>query len=310
MTAGRAGRVSGSRRPRDVAVTRRVRITALLFLFPAALFILFSYVVPVVWNVILSFQSWDGFISREWVGIANYLNVVRDGGAIGSFYNSAFLAVVSTAVAVVVGFLLAILIYNVGRREGSVYRLVLFTPVMLPLSIIGLLFAFIFSPQLGPLNQFLRLIGLDALALAWLGNPKSVMWAVSFVESWRMSGLTMMLCYAALQSIPNSILEAATIDGANYFGRLAVILPLVRPIVQVAAVYTLITSFKTYDLVFVMTRGGPGTCSVVTPLYMLRRAFYFNQFGYTASIGVVYTVLILAILVLVRRILKSEYYEL
>ncbi|QGQ98678.1 sugar ABC transporter permease [Paenibacillus psychroresistens] len=288
----------------------KTSITGILFLIPALVMIAYTIFIPTVWNFMLSFQKWDGFKIYKWIGLKNYKDVMADETTRISLYHSVYIAVLSTVVAVIIGVMLAAFIYRLGKKEGAVYRLILFMPSMLPLAIIGLLFSFMFSPEMGLINQFLRLIGAGALATAWLENSHTVLLSIIAVGIWRIAGLTMMLCFAAMQSIPISLFESSKLDGATYFKQwIHIVLPLIKPIIQLSVIFTLVLQFKTYDLVFVMTGGGPGSISKTIPLHMIDTAFTFNEFGASAAMGFLLTIIVMLFIVVFNRILKGEQYE-
>lgn len=288
---------------------QRLMIIA-LFLIPALCFIIYALYVPFVWNGVLSFQEWNGFKEPTWVGLQNYGQFFSDPVALKSLGNSVFLAVVSTLGAIVIGLALAALLYQVKRKEGALYRLIIFLPVMLPAAIVGLLFTFIFNPEMGLLNSLLRLLGMGDFAKAWLEDKDTVMWCIAFVNVWKMSGLTMMLTFASMQMLPASIFESSRLDGATYGKQFFhLILPLIKPTILLSAVYSLAVNFKSYDTVFVMTGGGPGTTSYVTPINMVKTAFKFGEFGYSAAMGIALTAVVILIVVIIRKIFKGEVYE-
>jgi raffinose/stachyose/melibiose transport system permease protein len=266
--------------------------------------------IPFGWNTLLSFQVWNGFTEPEWAGMDNYLKTFTDAIALKSLGNTIFLGLVSTAGAIVIGVVLAALVYQVYRREGAFYRLVLFMPVMLPAAIVGLLFVFIFNPEMGLLNSLLRAIGLDSLTTAWLENRNTVMWCLAFVSMWKMAGLTMMLSFAAMQMLPASIFESSKLDGAtNKQQFFSLILPMIRPTILLAAIYSMAVNFKSYDIVSIMTGGGPSTTSSVVPIYMIKTGFKFGEFGFSAAQGMVLALTIILIVILVRRVFRGENYE-
>jgi raffinose/stachyose/melibiose transport system permease protein len=220
------------------------------------------------------------------------------------------IAVVSTFFAVLIGAALAIMIFEMRQVEGAFYRLVIFMPTMMPLAITGVLFIFVYNPTSGMLNSFLRMVGLEDLTQAWLGRAPLSLFAISVVSIWRIVGLPMMLVYAALQSIPESLQEASKLDGASYFQYLRfVLLPLLKPIVRVVSVFVLIINFKAFDLVLVLTNGGPGNMSRIVPIHIVETAFTYNKFGEAASQGVIMTFVILICLLVLNRVLRSENYE-
>jgi len=295
--------------PRKHMSARRAGTIA-LFLLPAIGIMMFTLYIPFGWNAVLSFQEWNGFADPIFIGFDNFVKMFNDPTTMRSFGNSVFLALVSTGIAVVLGILLTAFVYKVSLKEGSFYRLIIFLPVMLPTAVIGLLFTFVFNPEMGLLNNLLRAIGLGQYATAWLENSNTVMWCLVAVNVWKISGLTMMLCYAAMQMLPESIFESSRIDGASYPRQFfSLILPLIKPTILMATVYSLVMNFKSYDLVFVMTRGGPGTVSQTVPIEMMKTAFNFNEFGYSAAMGLILCAIVMLVIVIVRRVLKGESYE-
>jgi raffinose/stachyose/melibiose transport system permease protein len=297
-------------KPINKNIASRVSLTGIVFLVPSLLFVIFSVYIPFVWNIILSFEKWDGFKKYSWVNLNNYAEILKTQDVFRYMKNSVFLALSSTVISVVLGLILAGLIYQMGKKESAFYRLVFFMPVMLPLAIIGLLFTFVYNPDMGILNNFLKLVGLGSQAKAWLENSNTVMWCISIVDIWSMTGLTMMLCFASMQSLPQSLFESAHLDGAGYIRQFfSIMIPLIKPIIQLSAVFTLVKCFKSYDLVFVMTRGGPGDISTTVPINMLITAFSYSEFGLSAATGVVFSVVILIIVFITKSILKGEQYE-
>lgn len=285
-------------------------LTSVLFLLPALAMMLYAVYIPFFRNIVLSFQEWNGFTEPVGVALDNFKRILNDPTALNAFKNSMFLAVVGTAIAVALGLLLAAFVFKVTRKEGAFYRLIIFMPVMLPTAVVGLLFTFVFNPDMGILNNLLRAIGLDQYTKAWLENKSTVMWCLVFVNVWKVAGLSMMLNFAAMQMLPESIFESSRIDGAGYTRQFfSLILPLIKPTILMSATYSLVLNFKSYDLVFVMTGGGPGTVSQTVPIYIMKTAFNFNEFGYSASLGLVLCILVMLVIVIVRRVLRGESYE-
>lgn len=284
-------------------------LIGILFLLPAVGLMTYSSIIPSIWNFILSFQN-ANLETSKWNGIDNYVQAFQDNIFLASMWRSIFLAVVITFFGVILGVALAIMIYPLGKVEGAIYRLIIFTPTMLPSVIVGLMFTFVFNPETGIINNVLRLVGLGDLAKAWLSNPDFNMWAISVVGIWRIAGLPMIFTYAALQSIPIDLLEASKLDGATYVKQaLTILVPLLKPIITISAVFTLILSFKSFDLVYALTKGGPGSSSRVVPISIIDTAFKFDEFGYAAAQGVLMIVVILILVFIVNRVLRSETYE-
>lgn len=291
-------------------LNKRTTFSGILFLIPAVIFIGYAILVPAIWNLILSFQKWDGFNAPKWVGLKNYMKCFNNSTLKVAMANSLFFAIFMTVLSVLIGLVMALLIFRLGRSEGAVYRLFIFLPSMLPVAIIGLLFTFLYNPEMGLINQFLRLIGLEKLTHAWLSDLSVNKYAIGAVGIWRMAGLSMMLVYASLQSLPVTYFEAALLDGAGYLKQVWwIILPLTKPIILLSTVYTMIINFKTYDLVFVMTRGGPGISTKTVPLYVMETGFGYNEFGLAAAIGFVLAIVIYMIMGVINLLLGGEKYE-
>jgi len=287
-----------------------VRRTGYLFLFPALLFILVCNVIPFIRNLILSFQKWDGFSPTKFVGFSNYARAFHDPLVLKSLLNSVIYAAFSTAGGVLLGLLLATLIFRMAGKEGSFFRLILYSPAMLPTAVVGLMFVFFFNPEMGLLNSFLKLIGLGGLTHIWLQEKGTATACIIFVAIWKCTGSVMMLCFASMQTIPASLYESGELDGASFWKQMTCITyPLIRPMILLAAINTLGGQYKSYDLIFTMTQGGPGTLTYTVPIYMTKTAFNFGKFGNAAATAVIFTVIVALSIVLVRSLLKGEEYE-
>lgn len=285
-------------------------LMGLIFLAPALLFIIYSTVIPVVWNFILSFQKWNGFGKASFVGFDNYIKAIQDPVVIKSLLNSVCFAVASTAGGVIMGLLLATLVFKLSGKEGSIFRLILFSPAMLPTAVVGLMFVFFYNPEMGLLNNFLKVIGFENLTQVWLQNKNTAMICIILVAIWKCTGSVMLLCFANMQSIPGSLYESCKLDGAGYIKQVRyIIYPLIKPMILLATVNTLGTQYKTFDLIFTMTQGGPGDLTYTVPINMTKVAFNFGQFGNAAAQGVIFTVVVMISIVIVRAFLRGEEYE-
>jgi len=293
------------------ALKRRYMVKGFAFLMPATFVYLFFAVIPFLDNMILSFQSWNGFSPRFFVGLDNYIDSFKDANFLLAIKNSVYLGVVSSLISVMVGVLFAWLLLYVGRRSGSFFRTILFSPSMIPAVITALIFSFVFEPEIGILNQLLRLMNLGGLQKAWLTNRATVLNSLLFVSAWKQVGLTMVLCFAGMQAISTSLLESARIEGAgDWIIFRKIILPLIMGFVQLSAIFALMSGLKIYDTVLALTNGGPGKFSVVMPMWIMQNAFSFNRYGYGAAMSVVFVVIVLIGMLLTRSLIKGESYEL
>ncbi len=283
----------------------------LLFLLPATAVYVFFAVIPFFDNLILSFHSWSGFGGKEFVGFSNFIEAFRDKNFLLAIKNSVYLGFASSLVSVIVGVLLAWLLLYVGSGIGGFFRTILFSPSMIPAVITALIFSFVFEPEMGILNRLFEAMGLESLKHAWLTNKSTVLNCILFVSAWKQVGLTMVLCFAGMQSIPKSLFEAARMEGAGEGAIfLRIILPLVMSFVQLSAIFALMAGLKIYDTVLALTNGGPGKFSVVMPMWIMQNAFSFNHYGYGASMSLIFVVIVLLSMVLAKGVVKGETYEL
>ncbi|CAN7741387.1 sugar ABC transporter permease [Paenibacillus sp. LjRoot153] len=286
------------------------QMLGIALLIPAAIFIAFTVIIPVGWNFVLSFAKWSPLTSMQMVGLDNYIEIFKDQVTLNGFKYSIIIAIVSSLIALILGLLLALLVYRTGNKEGAVLRLIFFAPSMMPFIVIGLMFAFILDPSTGLINRILELIGLESLQHAWLSEPGLVLLVLAAVSGWKGSGAVMMLFYTAIVTIPASMFEAARLEGAGYFRQIRIIiLPLIMPTIRLVSMLVLIGSFKTYDIVITMTKGGPGDYSKTVPMQMLDVGFRYNEFGYAAAIGVLFTILVGFIIFISMKMIRGDVYE-
>jgi len=282
----------------------------IVFLLPAAILIIFTTLVPIVWNGVLSLCEWNGNGPMEFIGLKNYIKVFTDKPTMKTIGNSMVVAAGSTAVSMLLGIMLALMIYKMGKREGSIFRFIFYSPSMMPMTVAGLLFVFVLSPDDGLLNNLFAVVGLKSLQHAWLSEPGLVLATLAVVSGFKGSGTIMMMVYTGILGIPESLFESAKLDGANYWKEVKlIILPLIKPTICMVFSMEVMWSFKTYDMVWTMTQGGPGSMSKTAPITMIQNAFTYNKFGYASAIGLVFTVIVLVCITLVRRAMKSEIYE-
>ncbi|MGI5215484.1 carbohydrate ABC transporter permease [Plantactinospora sp. CA-290183] len=271
----------------------------------------------------LSLTDWTG-VSGDvtFVGLENYQRLASDESFRAALRNNGLMLLVVPLGTIVIGLLLAALVNFGGRRDstmlsgvrgGEFYKVAFFFPQLLSLPIIAVLWQFVYHPNEGLLNGFLRTLRLHALARTWLGDPHLALWAVMAVLVWSSVGFYTVLFSAAMESIPRELLEAATLDGA---GRLAtlrrVILPLMWDNVQVAFVYLGVLALDGFAVVQIMTvgPGGPDGATEVIGLGLYRNAFTYGRFGYAAAMGVALFFLTLTLALLALRMSRRERVEL
>lgn len=289
---------------------RKLRRVGYLFLLPAGLLILFYTVIPFVWNLVISFTDWDGINAFKFVGFSNYVKIFSTRVAKLAIRNSSIIALVATGVSMIVGMIMALMIFRVSKLEGAIFRFFFYGPAMLPMTVVGLLFTFILSADQGLLNGVLRAMGLESLAKAWLATNILVVVTIGVVQGWRTAGTIMMMIYTALIALPGDLFEASKLEGATFWQEIRmIILPLIRPTIVLTFSMLSMWSFKTYDIVVSMTDGGPGDLSMVAPLYIIQQSFKNGKFGFSAAVSILFALLIMLIIMLIRYGLRGEVHE-
>jgi len=273
------------------------RWSILLWVAPAVVLLVVFVYFPVVDNLRLSLYRWNAFSPKEvWIGLDNYRALGADPVFWSSLFNNIAYAVVSVIFQVGGGLVLAAVLEELirGRWKGF-FRTVYFIPAVLSLTITGLLFQFMYNPQIGLVNGLLDSLGLDAWKHSWLGESATAIWAIIAMSQWQSIGYVMVLFIVAMQRIPRELYEAAYLDGASRvqaFRRITV--PLVREMTLLAMIITVSGAFLVFNEVQVMTAGGPNNSSHTLGTWLYKSAFFNDQMGYAAAIAVVIFVITLA----------------
>jgi raffinose/stachyose/melibiose transport system permease protein len=253
---------------------------------------------PVVDNVRLSFFSWSTFSpSPVFVGLDNYRTAADDPVFWRALLNNVYYAVVSLVFQVFLALVLAALLEEaVGKRLRGVLRTIYFIPAAISITVAGILFSFIYNPQIGLLNRFLGAIGLDSWKHAWLGEQSTAIWSIIAMSQWQSIGYTAILFVVAIQRIPRELFEAARIDGAGAVRSFFTItIPMVREMTTLLVILTISGAFLVFNEVMVMTAGGPDNSSQVLNTLLYQSAFSRDNNGYAATIATVIFVITFAV---------------
>jgi ABC-type sugar transport system permease subunit len=281
-----------------------------MFLTPAVLFIIASLVLPLIWTIVLSMQEWDGFHSPEWVGLSNYRDSFGSKVLMKSLLNSVYYGLASTAWSVILGLFTATLLLNMGRKEGGFFRLVLYSPAMLPIAVVGMMFVFFYNPTIGVVNQLLEIVGLERFQQVWLQDSRTAMPAIIVAAVWKNMGANMVLCFAAMQAIPKSLYESSYMDGADFWRQtFSITYPLIRPMILLTTINTLGRQYKSYGIIKTMTDGGPGNLTATVPIQIVKTGFGFGYFGSAASMAVILTIVVAISILITRFVLNGDSYE-
>lgn len=281
------------------------------FLTPAALVLLVFMAVPMVNSIVISFQSWNGMSPPVWAGLKNYRALFGDRLFLIALGNTVYFTVATVILQSTIPLLVANLL-NSRILGGTVFRTLYFMPVIISLAISGLLWAMIYEPNFGVLNEFLRSIGLGSFTQLWLADRRTVMPSIIAVSVWQSLGFYLVIYYAAMQNIPRELYEAARIDNANALQRLwHVTVPMLRPVIVLVVVLNTIHGIKVFDQIWVMTAGGPNHASDTLGTYLYSTSFGAMgssnpQLGYATAIAIVILVLSFLLSILQIRLGKRQ----
>lgn len=263
------------------------KITGYLYMLPVLLFIVVFMVAPIVTSLVLSFFKWKGYGDLNFIGLANYIKMFsRDLFFFTAFKNTVLISISVTAGTIVVGFFLAILIdYRI--HFWKIYRFIFFLPVVMSSVVIGLLWTTLLNPY-GLINQLLDIMHLGTLKHDWLGDSNIALVVIIFTVIWAGSGVPMLWFLAGLQNIDAGIYEAAKIDGASTMKRIiSISIPLLKNVFAIIIALQFIFSFRIFDVIWVMTGGGPAGATEVLGTHLYKLAFQATKFGYASVLAVI-----------------------
>jgi multiple sugar transport system permease protein len=275
--------VTGRRRGRLVSHNT---VVGWSFLLPNFIGFTVFTLIPVGLLFYYAFTSWNVFGGAEWTGLANYSQMLHDSSFWTALKNTLYYTAFHIPLTLVASLALALLL-NRKMRGVAFFRTAAFFPYITSIVAIAQVWNMLFSPSFGPINEALRALGVDNPP-GWTSSANWSMTAVIIVGTWREMGYYMLLFLAGLQAIPAHLYEAARVDGANAWQQLrAVTLPGLRPTMFFVTVMLTIGSFKVFDLILVMTDGGPGQSTLVLSQYIYQKGFEEQQFGYASAVSIV-----------------------
>ncbi len=298
MKAMDGGRTRPARRARW-----RKYVAGCLFLLPALILYAVFMLYPFFQSIYLSLTDWDGAQPvKNFIGLANYGEALHDPLVWSSLGHNLIWVVFGTAVPILIGLLLAVLLQR-RPRGFMLFRTVYFMPQILSPVIIGIIWGWIYNPLFGILNSALTFVGLGSFASGWLGDPGLALYAVLAAAIWAETGFVFVIFLAGLQNISTGLLEAALIDGANAWQQFwHVTLPGLRQVLTTVTVMLLIGGFSVFDLIFVMTGGGPANSTDVIATYTYEQAFTLNRVGYAATLSLILTAISLTASIIFIRV--------
>jgi raffinose/stachyose/melibiose transport system permease protein len=285
-------------------VTRRAqRRLGILLALPVTVMIVVFFLIPLANALVYSVVDWDGVSPNPpFVGAANFVEMFTDPALWHALSNNVIWIVIGTAVPMVAGLLIALLLWGV-RRGSMFYRLCFFLPYVLPAVAVGIVWGWIYDPVQGLLNKSLGALGLDSLQRGWLGDPTWALYAVLVTAIWGATGFAVVIFISALRNVDVELVDASLIDGANAAARLwYIILPQIMPVFLMVLTVTLVGGFSVFDIIFVMTGGGPADATEVIGTYAYSTAFELSRIGYCTTLALLITVLSVPVAVALNRL--------
>lgn len=283
------------------------QLTPYLFLIIPLLLFIFWVIGPMLYTFYLSLTKWDGISAPVFIGFRNYEKLFRDPVFIISLKNNIKWVIAFITVPVASGLGLAVAV-NREIPGGRFIKAAIFAPLVFSMVATGLIWAWLYNPAYGLINQIFNLIGLEQLAMGWLSDKDLVMWSIIFVAIWRQVGYVMVLYLAGLSGVDPTLLDASKVDGCNGWQTFRnVTFPLLSPITIIVVIVSVIDSLRAFDLVSVMTAGGPYNSSSVLANFMYIESFHNYKMGYGAAIAVILFIITLAFIIFyLTHVLRNE----
>lgn len=265
--------------------TLRIRRFVVMGLLPSLLIYALFVFVPVVWSAYYGFFDWKGIGEAKFIGLGNYAEILRDPVFWRALKNNVIFVLASVFGQVPIALVLAIML-NKSNMLQRFLRSAIFMPMVLSAVVIGMIWQYIYHPQIGILNFLLDALGLESWKLQWLSDPNIAIFSLTPPLIWSFVGLYLIIFMSALQNIPGDIHDAAQIDGATGARKLfSVTLPMIWGTIQVALILCISGSLKSFDLVYIMTKGGPAHATELLATYMYNSTFSSYRYGFGSAIS-------------------------
>ncbi len=281
---------------------------ALLLLGPCALYLIAFSIFPLVTSLVRSFQDYDTRANTwSWIGLRNYSQLIHSTEFWTVVKNTVILTSAGVAIQVVLGTALA-LFFNQQLRGAWIVRGILILPMLLTPIVVGLMWRALLNPEWGLLNWLAVKMGFGYVG--WLSDPHVALWTLVLVDSWQWTPFVFVIVYARLQALPQEVFEAGSVDGASWFQRTAYLtLPLLAPAIVFAAVFRAIDAFRTFDLVYGLTNGGPVISTSTLSFQAFQNGFEFQHYGYASAISYVMVLAAAIGITLLFRVVKVRRVE-
>lgn len=284
---------------------KEIRTAAFVFLLPIAVLMVIYVFYPIIDTFITSFYKWNGISAdKTFIGLSNWGKLITDGSFWASFKNNIVIMILSICIQIPIGLALATFI-DFGGKKTTVFKVLWFIPLLMSSVAIGFLFSYALATNGGIISTISTFFGGGNIDL--LGNPKTALYTVIGVIAWQFTPFYMVYCMAAYTNVSTDVFEAARIDGATrgqYFWKIA--LPLLTPSLKSAAILSMVGSLKYFDLIYVMTGGGPGTATELMATYMYKLSFSQFNMGYGSTVAAGMFILISIVSLITMKLLNGK----
>lgn len=281
---------------------RRLALAGGIFVLPSLVLFVAFLAIPLVYSLVISFSDWSMMRGMTWIGLENYQKLLTDEIFFRSLRNTAVFTLLFVPLITLLSLgSAALLNQKIGGK--SLFKALIFIPVITPSIVVGVVWTYVFQPELGLLNGMLRLLNLPTSL--WLGSQEVALPALVVVTLWQRFGWFMILFLAGLQDIPVEVKEAAEIDGASPWQSFwQVTVPLLRPTMVLVTILAAISAFQVFDLIFIMTEGGPAYATQTLSYYIYTKAFRSFDMGYAAAMSYVLFAILLVLSIVQMRIFR------
>lgn len=284
----------------------RIRGFITIGLLPATLIFVFFAIIPIFWSAYYGFFDWKGIGAAKFIGFDNYVEVVRDPIFWLSFKNNMLIVVASVFGQIPIALILALVLTSSSLFQRMI-RASVFMPMVLSSVVVGIIWSYIYHPQIGILNFLLDGLGLESWKMQWLSDPKISMYMLMIPIIWNYIGPYMIMFIAALQNISPEIDDASRIDGVGPVRKLfSITLPMIWDTIKVAVVLCISGSLKAFDLIYVMTNGGPAHSTELLASYMYNNTFNVFRFGYGSAVSTAIIILSLLLILGSQFLMKRK----
>lgn len=274
------------------------------FVLPYIVFFLTFVAYPLIFSFVLLFNRWNIVTPMEWVGLRNFSRLLNDPLFVKALGNTMTFLLIHIPLQIVIALLLAVLLNSRIKFRG-LFRAIYFLPVVVSGVAVTILWQQLYSFDYGVLNSLLTSLGLSPIP--WIVDPAWAMPSIAIMATWKNVGIYIVLFLAGLQNIPGELYEAASLDGATWMRKFYhITLPMLNPTVIVIVILSTIGGFSLFIEPYVLTGGGPMQSTLSAMLYIYNQAFYFGHMGYAATLGVVFALIILLIVLVQRKLIEAE----